>query len=314
MNTHSLITIGITCFNASDSIGRAIESAQAQDWPHVEILVVDDCSSDNSCAVVAGFDGVRLIRHTENTGPGGARKTLLDNAKGEFLAFFDDDDESAPGRIRIQYERITGYEQKTGASLIACYASGQRVYPNGYTLDLDMIGLKPVEPHGAEMAERILYFGSHNPEWHYGGSPSCALMARTETFKQVGGFDPAFRRVEDLDFAVRLSLAGGYFIGCPEKLFTQHATEGNDKSYEKNLEAELQLAEKHQDYLKSKNRYYYATQWPRLRYYHFKKDYVRFTLTLMGLVLRHPLAVMSHLLRTGPARLLHERKMRKEPA
>jgi len=92
-----LITVGIACFNAEDTIARAVESARAQDWPHLEIIVVDDGSSDRSvdtvAKIAAGDARVRLIRHEKNLGPGGTRQTILDQARGEFLAFFDDDDE-----------------------------------------------------------------------------------------------------------------------------------------------------------------------------------------------------------------------------
>ncbi len=309
MNKHPKITIGITCYNASDSIDRAINSALAQTYLNTEIIVVDDCSTDTSCKVISKHKNVKLIQHEQNTGPGGARNTLLNAANGEFLAFFDDDDESHPDRLQKQYDRITQYETENNTSLIACYASGTRIYPNGHTLKLQAIGHKPLEPNGEAMASRILYFGNTPDDWCNGGTPSCALMARTSTFKEAGGFDPAFRRVEDLDFAIRLALKTGHFIGCPEDLFTQHATDGNDKSHDKNLAAELQLAKKHKDFLKRKNRYTYARLWPRLRYHHFRKDYFRMGLTLATLLLRHPIAVTKHALTTGPKRLKHEKQI-----
>ena len=105
MHNHQypLITVGITCFNAEDTIGRAIESALEQDWPNKEIIVVDDISSDGSVEVIKSYSGrgVMLVAHLENTGPGGARKSLLDAANGELLAFFDDDDESFPTGSRV---------------------------------------------------------------------------------------------------------------------------------------------------------------------------------------------------------------------
>lgn len=301
-----LITIGITCYNAADTIARAIESARGQDWANVEILVVDDCSSDNSCAVVEAFEDVRLIRHAENTGPGGARQSLVEAARGDYIAFFDDDDESAPARLRVQYERIIAYEAQAGTDLIACYASGRRVYPNGYSVAIAAIGRRDIVPRGEPVAERILCFGADQAGWCYGASPSCALMAKTDVFKRVGGFDPAFRRVEDLDFAVRLALAGGHFVGCEEMLFTQHATVAADKSHDKNLAAELQLAEKHKGYLDECGLYRYATYWPILRCCHFERDYVRFVGVFLKLWAAYPLRAIGHLWRTGPKRVVHE--------
>lgn len=309
MTHEKLITIGLTCYNAAETIQAAVQSALAQDWPNFEVIVVDDCSSDDSVEIVHQMDEVQLIQHDSNMGPAAARNSIIQSAKGTFIAFFDDDDVSAPGRIKAQYDRILTYEKETGEDLIACYASGERVYPSGYKLDLKAIGSHDPVPQGAGLAQRILYFGGPVNRVYGSGTPSCSLMARKDVFEKVNGFDENFRRAEDLDFAVRLALMGGHFIGCPEKLFTQYATEGHDKSYEKNLEAELQLAEKHKDYLQSLGQYYYALNWPKLRYYHFCKDYGAFLLTLLGLLVRYPVQTMKHLLKTGPARLRHEAKM-----
>ncbi len=307
---NDLITIGLTCYNAESTIARALDSALAQSWPETEILVVDDCSSDGSVAVVEKYPTVKLIKHEKNGGPAAARKTLLEHAKGDFIAFFDDDDESLPARLEKQHERITSYEQETGETLVACYASGKRIYPNGYTLRMAAIGSKPVVPNGPKVADRLLFFGG-DPDFFIGaGTPTCSLMVRTKALKSVGGFDPSFRRVEDVDFAVRFALAGGHFAGCAEELFIQHATDGVDKAPEKNRDAEIQLAEKHKDYLKSVGRYYYAKTWPLLRYHHFKRQYVCMAYVLLKLCLRHPVKTVSHFLKTGPKRLMHERKMK----
>ena len=316
MTKSDLITIGIACYNAQDTILRALESALKQNWDHKEIVIVDDASNDNSVETLEEFikkhENVKLIRHEKNKGPAATRQTILDNASGVFVAFFDDDDESLPERLEKQHQRIANYEEETGEHLIACYASGQRLYPNGYTLDLKAIGSEPAIPHGPKVADRLLFFGG-DPGFFYGaGTPTCSLMARKKTFEAIGGFDPDFRRVEDIDFAVRLALANGHFIGCPEQLFIQHATEATDKAPEKNRDAELKLAEKHKEYLQSVNRYTYAKKWPLLRYHHFNKQYAHMILILLELLLRHPLKTASHFLTTAPKRFLHERKMKRK--
>jgi glycosyltransferase involved in cell wall biosynthesis len=311
--TPPLITIGICCYNAADTIERAIASALAQTWVNLEVLVVDDASRDDSAdrvaALAAGEANLRLIRHATNQGPGQARQTLLENARGEFLAFFDDDDESVPERAAAQYARIVSYESQTGAELVACYASGERLYDNGYCKPITAIGSHPEAPHGPAVADYVLFYGK-KPDFFYGsGTPTCALMARRSTLLAVGGFDGSLRRVEDLDLAVRLALAGAHFVGCPERLYRQHATQAPDKSPEMNLQAAQQIVDKYADYLKSVSRYYYARNWPRLRYYHFRRQYGRFAVTLLGLLCRAPVKTLSHLLQTGPRRLRHERRM-----
>ncbi|MCL4677394.1 MAG: glycosyltransferase [Alphaproteobacteria bacterium] len=311
--TGPLITIGITAFNAQETIARAIDSAHSQGWSNKEILVVDDYSSDKTAEIaqqkLKTILSARLIKHTQNTGAAGARNTILKEAKGDFIAFFDDDDESLPSRIETQYKKIITTEEETKSPLVLCYASGERLYPNGYKKSLEAIGSHGPTPLGSGLADRILFFGGPS-EWFYGsGTPTCSLMARKAVFERIGGFDESFRRVEDLDFAVRCALENAYFVGCPEKLFIQYATESTDKSYEKNLQAELKLVEKNKKYLESKSRYIYAREWPKIRASHFKKDYLSFILTLGKLWVKHPVAVSRHLIATGPARLRHERKM-----
>jgi glycosyltransferase involved in cell wall biosynthesis len=312
--TSSLVTIGITCYNAADTIQRSVNSALAQDWPDTEILVVDDRSQDRSAAVVekllAGVPNARLVRHTINTGPAGARNTVFNEAKGEFIAFFDDDDQAFPERVRKQVQHLKAYEREANTTLVACYASGTRCYDNGYRINLAAVGSKGKAPHGPGMAEYLLLY-RQRPGWFYGtGTPSCSMLARRSTFEILDGFDPRLRRVEDADFAIRLALKGGHFIGTPQALFIQYATHAVDKGPEQNLEAEQALAVKFRDYLRSIGQYYYALHWPRLRYCHFKKNYKGFLKEFLGLFIRYPLAVPRHFLATGPKRLIHERRMR----
>lgn len=311
--SYPLITIGIPCFNAQGTIEKAINSAIAQNYPNIEILVVDDCSTDSSVSVAEkianAYHFVRIIRNAENKGPGGSRQIIVEQARGEFIAFFDDDDESFPERVKTQWERLISYEKMSGVTLAACYASGYRMYPNGYKKELPAIGSRPEVPQGSGVVDFILFY-KKNSAWFYGvGTPSCALMARRQTFLSLGGFDSSFRRVEDLDFAIRLALAGGHFIGCPEMLFTQHSTNAPDKTPRKNLDAELKLVEKHRSYLEGAGWYRYARQWPWIRYYHFSGEHGLMILGLLKLSMRHPLKTMTHMLETVPRRFLHERKM-----
>src|SRR5690606_9889930 len=88
-----LITIGICCYNSQDTAARAIASALAQDWPNIEVLVVDDGSSDSTAEVIqkaiAGHKNARFIPHEKNKGFAGALNTVIEKAMGDFLAIFD---------------------------------------------------------------------------------------------------------------------------------------------------------------------------------------------------------------------------------
>lgn len=312
-----IVTLGITCFNAEASILRAIRAAAAQTWQNTEILIVDDCSTDNSVALIndaiKDLPNARLIQHEKNMGVAAARSTLLNNAHGAFLAFADDDDESLPERLTTQVTRILAYEAAYDTRMIACYASGHRLYPNGHRLEIKAIGTRGIIPQGPAMADRMLFFRTIDG-WDYGGTPACALMARVSTMKEVGGFDPAFRRVEDIDWAIRFALRGGHFIGCPENLYRQYATDGSDKTAEKNLAAELQLVDKHRGYLEDVGYYTYARLWPRLRYAYFTKRYPLMLGVFALLLVRYPLPVLRHIIRTGPARLRRDANINRKAA
>lgn len=308
-----LVTVAITSFNAQATIERAIASAMTQDWPNIEIVIVDDASTDETCArVKSAIDSsrcpARLVRHKVNGGPAAARNTLLDNAQGQFVCFFDDDDESLPHRVRLQVERVL--EAEAGATkLVACYGSGERLYPNGYRTALHAIGSKGVFPAGEEVADYLLFYQRPKDRFFGSGTPTCSLLARTSTFDIVGGFDANLRRLEDVDFAVRLALKGGIFVGTPQKVFRQYATDAPDKSPSRNRDAEIAVVRKQEAYLRSKRLFYYALNWPQLRYFHFSRQYLKFTVKFFQIWVRFPWRSTMHLLATGPMRLRHENSM-----
>jgi glycosyltransferase involved in cell wall biosynthesis len=257
------ITIGITCFNAADTIARAIESAMKQDWPNKEIIVVDDASTDDSGAVLKAMTrqhpGLRVIRHQVNAGYPGALNTIVKASRGEFLAIFDDDDESRQDRLAKQWRRLTNYERLHGAELVLCY-SNRDVVRTGQTRPdyvLMAIGRKPPEPSGPIVANYV--FGVLADSHHVLGKlGSCTLMARRQTFVALGDFDASFRRCAEWDLAVRAALRGAHFIGVDEPLIIQYRTATADKAGKISLEYALKLRRKHKDYL-IKDRAYLAS-------------------------------------------------------
>lgn len=96
------VSIVIAAWNSATFINKAIDSALAQQGVSVEVIVVDDCSSDNTCEVVEQYnsDKVRLIRSEVNGGPGGARNIGFKAAQGEWIAVLDSDDYYLPTRLQ----------------------------------------------------------------------------------------------------------------------------------------------------------------------------------------------------------------------
>jgi glycosyltransferase involved in cell wall biosynthesis len=256
-----LITIAITCYNAEETIRRALDSALAQTWTAHEIVVVDDGSTDRSATLVEeverAHDDVRLIRHESNRGVAEARNTLLAHANGTFIAFFDDDDESAPDRLEEQYQRLSDYDPNHPGATVLCY-SNRVVVGAGErrpTSEPVGIGRLPPAPSGPIVADYVLGLLKDDGRHSWGMLGSGTLMARTELLRALGGFDGKFRRCAELDLAVRAALNGAHFISVDAPLVTQYLTPSADKAGNADLRYPLLLVKKHRRYLKEKRSY-----------------------------------------------------------
>ena len=101
-----MISIITPAFNTEMYIGETIRSIQAQTFKDWELIIVDDCSTDNTIDVVSSFaefdDRIRLIKAISNGGVAKARNLGLENAKGEYIAFLDSDDLWKPTKLEKQ--------------------------------------------------------------------------------------------------------------------------------------------------------------------------------------------------------------------
>ncbi len=101
-----LVSILVPCHNAAQWVEEAVRSALTQTWPHTEVIVIDDGSSDESVAVLKRFgDAIQLIAR-ENRGGNPTRNELAGHARGEWLQFLDADDALLPDKIEKQMERV----------------------------------------------------------------------------------------------------------------------------------------------------------------------------------------------------------------
>jgi glycosyltransferase involved in cell wall biosynthesis len=109
----------IPAYNVSGIIGRAIRSAAAQTFPPLEILVIDDCSTDNTVEVVKALardiPSLRLLSTPANGGPSAARNVGLREAKADWIALLDSDDAWKPGRLK----RLSEVASATSADFVA---------------------------------------------------------------------------------------------------------------------------------------------------------------------------------------------------
>lgn len=114
------VTVLLAAYDAAAVIPTALRSLQEQTWQNLEILVLDDCSSDNTCAVVenfaAGDPRIRLIRMKENRGAYVARNRGLDEATGVYVTIHDADDWSHPLKIETQVRFLEDHPEVIGCT------------------------------------------------------------------------------------------------------------------------------------------------------------------------------------------------------
>lgn len=216
---NDLVSVVIPTHNRAHLIGRAIASVSGQTYGDLQILVVDDCSSDATGSVVAscGDPRVEYYRHATNLGGSAARNTGIRQARGEFVAFLDDDDEWLPDKIEKQLAVLAGNP-----------AFGM-VYCGRHYID-DGTGrvLKSVEATAHGTLYRALLRANCI------GTTSAALIRR-ECLDLVGGFDETLPGCQDWDLWIRI--AKHYPIGSvPEPLVRFHI---HDIRMTSNLEAKI---------------------------------------------------------------------------
>ena len=181
------ISVVIPTFNGGGSLGRAVASALAQSIPPLEIIVVDDASSDESTAEALRDPRLRVIRHAVRAGPAAARNTGIANARGKWVAFLDSDDEWAPRKLELQLATL----RSSSSQMQAC--------TTGYTIVDQRYGTtRTFLPERSHISAEGLLWGCVL-------SPGSTLMAARRVFNEVAMFDERLQRLEDWDWLMRFS-------------------------------------------------------------------------------------------------------------
>lgn len=132
MCMNELVSIIMPSYNSAKYISEAIESVIAQTYTNWELLITDDCSTDNSRDIIKQYtevdNRVKLFCLKENSGAGVARNNSIKEAKGRFIAFLDSDDRWKPNKLEVQigFMLENGYEL-TYSSYDVCNQSGNIV-------------------------------------------------------------------------------------------------------------------------------------------------------------------------------------------
>lgn len=190
MDESPKVSVIIPTHNRAALLPRAVNSVLAQTYSDFELLIVDDYSTDDTPAVIAGFADprVRAFRHDTNRGQSAGINTGVANARGEYISFLDDDDEWRPAKLEGQVRLLDA----SAADVGMIYGWMDRV--DDATGRLTPTYRNTIKGDIFEDALALDVPG-----------PTIVLMVRASAAREVGGFDERLSRYDDADFICRVA-------------------------------------------------------------------------------------------------------------
>jgi glycosyltransferase involved in cell wall biosynthesis len=211
---NDLISVIIPTYNRANSICKTVESVLAQTYSPVEVIVVNDGSTDDTKSRLESYgENIRVVNQ-QNGGPSAARHAGAQVSRGEFLAFIDSDDIWLPEFL----ERCTSALHKAGSGTPCCVTNAvlQRTsgkHKRNTSFDSSTLYSRHSEGLWWNATEVLVS--------RFVQTSQTSLIRRT-AYDKAGGFDPSLRYNEDLDLALRLSLLGPWaFIAEPLVIWRQ---------------------------------------------------------------------------------------------
>lgn len=189
-SSEPFVSVVIPTHNRASRLARTLRSIARQQEVDLEIVVVDDGSTDDTADVAAAVDcRVRVVRNAERSGVSVARNRGIARARGDWIAFCDDDDLWAPEKLATQIRAA----EHAGAGWV--YAGDVNVDDRLHIL----CGSPPPPPH-----QVLSTLCRANPI----ASGASNVVVRAAVLAATGGFDPRLRRTEDWDLWLRLARTG----------------------------------------------------------------------------------------------------------
>jgi glycosyltransferase involved in cell wall biosynthesis len=203
MSEKPLISCIVPVYNGERFLSEALDSMLSQTHSPIEVIVVDDGSTDGTPQVVARYgDRVRSIRQ-ENAGPVIARNTGLGAAKGRFIAFLDADDKWSPDKLERQVAFLQANPQ-----VDACVTHVQNFWEE-------------------ELASEQEAFKEHKRGRPIPGYVTQTLLARREAFEKVGEFNTELAHGDSADWFLRARELGVEIALMPDVLVHRRMHEAN---------------------------------------------------------------------------------------
>jgi glycosyltransferase involved in cell wall biosynthesis len=243
-----LVSVIVPAYNAGRYLGKALTSLISQTYRELEILVVDDGSSDNTYDVAREFaerDSRIKVNRIRNGGVSNARNTALDMAAGEYLFFLDSDDTAEPFAV----EKMTEAMESSGAELICSnYSrwdeSGKRL--EDYDLMTGFVKTGTDEERFAFAVNELLPYKVGYEVW--------GKLYRTKLVKETGiRFDTDCRIGEDLAFNLKYITKASGIMGIPDRciryLVRESSAMGNTRELSKKISEDGLLLKGFWDYI-----------------------------------------------------------------
>jgi glycosyltransferase involved in cell wall biosynthesis len=177
-----LVTVILPVYNGERFVAEALASVFRQQHDPLEVIIIDDGSTDGTADAVAHFGNLVKYRLQANRGPASARNAGLNEAKGEFIAFIDADDIWPDNKLALHFEAFAKSQSLEVVSGRVQYALLERL---------------------TDGRESFTPFDQPS----YGVNLGAGLFKRS-VFSTVGMFEPGLRHSEDVDFFLRLREAG----------------------------------------------------------------------------------------------------------
>ena len=192
-----LVSVVMPAYNAAGYIREAIDSVLSQDYPNLELIVVDDGSTDSTEGIVREY-GARVICVAQaNAGPAQARNTAMAMAKGELIAFLDADDIWMPGKVKAQVDYLHKHPDVDAVfgrfARWEAGADGLFERPPASDQAAPIAVDRLAQPTGHIYCDLLLDSVVH----------IITAMVRRELVHDLGGFDTTLRTGEDYDFWLR---------------------------------------------------------------------------------------------------------------
>ncbi len=236
------VSVVMPIYNVEKFVADAIDSVLAQTYPHLELILVNDCSPDNSLAICEAYtdERIRIVNHSENRGLAGARNTGIRHACGEYVAFLDSDDTWHPNKLE---EHVTHLERDLELGL--SFSRSAFIDEDGQaTKCYQMPKLKHID--AAEIFSRNPIGNGSAPVLKHKVLKDIEYMAEHNGQLETRYFDSELRRSEDIECWLRIALQTEWKVeGIPKALTNYRLNNGGLSSQlDQQLLSWEQVAEK----------------------------------------------------------------------